>query len=166
MSISRQLSRIHIMILLKNRNENYFISSGNIITNNARCTREMKHGIAMAKAAISKKKKNLFSSKFDLNLRKKTLKCYIRSINFLWCCKLDTSKSRSEILGKIWNMFLEKDGEDQLDWSREKWRNITKGQGGVEYPTNKQTNKQKGRLTDLVTFCVGTALWNTLLKER
>jgi hypothetical protein len=40
------------------------------------CTREIKSRIAMAKAAFSKKK-NLFISKKDLNLRKKLVKCYI-----------------------------------------------------------------------------------------
>jgi hypothetical protein len=30
-------------------------------------------------------------------------------------------------------MVLEKDGEDQLDRSYEKWRSITRGQGGEEY---------------------------------
>ena len=35
----------------------------------------------MAKAAISKKK-NLFTSKLDLNLRKKLIKCYIWSMAF------------------------------------------------------------------------------------
>jgi hypothetical protein len=41
-----------------------------------RCTREIKSRIAMAKAAFNKKK-NLFTSKLDLNLRKKLVKCYI-----------------------------------------------------------------------------------------
>jgi len=39
-----------------------------------RCTREIKSRIAMAKAAFSKKK-TLFTSKLDLNLRKKLIKC-------------------------------------------------------------------------------------------
>jgi hypothetical protein len=34
----------------------------------------------MAKAAFNKKKKTLFTSKLDLNLRKKLVKCYIWSI--------------------------------------------------------------------------------------
>ena len=34
----------------------------------------------MAKAAFSKKKKTLFTSKLDLNLRKKLIKCYIWSM--------------------------------------------------------------------------------------
>jgi hypothetical protein len=42
----------------------------------------------MAKAAFNKKKKTLFTSKLDLNLRKKLVKCY-------------ASGSRSEIPGKF-----------------------------------------------------------------
>jgi hypothetical protein len=38
---------------------------------------------------------------------------------------LDASGSRSETPGKFWNVVLEKDGEDQLDWSCEKWRSAT-----------------------------------------
>jgi hypothetical protein len=53
---------------------------------------------------------------------------------------LDTSESRSEIPGKSWNVELEKDGEDQLDRSCEKWRSITRSQGRKEYPTY---NKKK-----------------------
>jgi hypothetical protein len=43
----------------------------------ARCTREIKSRISMAKAAFNKK--TLFTTKLDLNLRKKLLKCYIWS---------------------------------------------------------------------------------------
>jgi hypothetical protein len=49
-----------------------------MITNDATCTREIKSRIAMAKAAFNKKK-ILFTSKEDLNLRKKLVKCYIWS---------------------------------------------------------------------------------------
>jgi len=49
---------------------------GSPLTNDGRCTREIKSRIAMAKAAFSKKK-TLFTSKLDLNLRKKLIKCYI-----------------------------------------------------------------------------------------
>ena len=52
-----------------------------MLTNDGRCTREIKSRIAMAKAAFSKKK-NLFTSKFYLNLRKKPIKCYIWSMAF------------------------------------------------------------------------------------
>jgi len=52
---------------------------GSILTNDGRCTREIKSRIAMAKAAFNKKKNNL-TSKLDLNLRKKLVKCYIWSM--------------------------------------------------------------------------------------
>jgi hypothetical protein len=51
---------------------------GSIITNDARCTREIKSRIVMAKAAFNKK--ILFTSILDLNLRKKLVKCYIWNI--------------------------------------------------------------------------------------
>jgi hypothetical protein len=43
---------------------------GNMITNAARCTQEIKARIAMAKRAFNKKK-TIFTSKLDLELRKK-----------------------------------------------------------------------------------------------
>jgi hypothetical protein len=49
-----------------------------MITNDARCTRKIKARIAMAKAAFNKKK-TLFISKLDLELRKKLVKRYIWS---------------------------------------------------------------------------------------
>ena len=49
---------------------------GSMLTNEGRCTCEIKSRIAMAKAAFSKKK-TLFTNKLDLNLRKKLIKCYI-----------------------------------------------------------------------------------------
>ena len=38
---------------------------------------------------------------------------------------LDAPGNRSETPGKFWNVVLEKDGEDQLDQSCEKWRSVT-----------------------------------------
>jgi hypothetical protein len=52
---------------------------GSMITNDARCTREIKARIAMAKAAFNRNK-TLFTSKLDLELRKKLVKCYVWSI--------------------------------------------------------------------------------------
>jgi len=49
-----------------------------MITNGARCKREIKPRIATAKAALNKKK-TLFTSTFGLNLRNKLVKCYIWS---------------------------------------------------------------------------------------
>jgi hypothetical protein len=48
------------------------------ITDDARCTRGIKSRTATVKAAF--KRKTLFTSKSDLNLRKKPVKCYIWSI--------------------------------------------------------------------------------------
>jgi hypothetical protein len=45
--------------------------------------------------------------------------------SFICCVDLDTSESRSEIPGKFWDVMKEKDEENWLDRSREKWRNIT-----------------------------------------
>jgi polysaccharide deacetylase 2 family uncharacterized protein YibQ len=47
---------------------------GSRITSDARCTREIKSRIVMAKAAFNNKK-TIFTSKLDLNLRKKLVKC-------------------------------------------------------------------------------------------
>jgi hypothetical protein len=68
---------------------------GSILTNDGRCTFEIKSRIDMAKAVFNKKKA-VFISKLDLNLRKKLVKCY------------------------IWSMAFYGDGEDQLDLSCEK----------------------------------------------
>jgi hypothetical protein len=53
-----------------------------MLTNDARCPHKIKSRIAMAKAAFNKKK-TLFTSKLDLNLRKKLVKCYIWNIAFM-----------------------------------------------------------------------------------
>jgi hypothetical protein len=50
-----------------------------VLTNDGRCTCEIKSRIAIAKAAFNKKK-TLFTSTLDLNLRKKLVKCYIWTI--------------------------------------------------------------------------------------
>jgi len=50
-----------------------------MITNETRCKYEIKSRIAMAKVAFNKKK-TLFTSKLDSNLRKKLVKCYIWSV--------------------------------------------------------------------------------------
>jgi len=52
---------------------------GNTLTNGGRCTCEIKGRIAMAKAAINKKR-DLFTSTLDLEIRKKLAKCYIWSV--------------------------------------------------------------------------------------
>jgi hypothetical protein len=53
-------------------NVEYFNYLGNMITNDARCTREIKSKFATEKATCNKK--NLFTTKLDFNLRKKVVK--------------------------------------------------------------------------------------------
>ena len=116
--ISRQPFQVKIMIDQKRlENVESFKYLGSILTNDGRCTCEIKCRIAMAKAEFNKKRA-LFTSTLDLELGKKLVKCYV------WCWNLDASGSRSETPGKFWNVVLEEDGKGQLDWSCEKWRSI------------------------------------------
>jgi hypothetical protein len=57
----------------------YFSYMYSMVTNDARCTCEIKSKIAVAKPEFNKKK-TLCTSNLDLNLRKKLIKCYIFSI--------------------------------------------------------------------------------------
>jgi len=52
---------------IKLENVEYFIYLGGMITNDSRCTREIKSRTVMAK--IASMKKTLFTSKLDLTLR-------------------------------------------------------------------------------------------------
>ena len=62
-------------------NVEYFKYLSSVLTNDGSCTCEIKPRIAMAKAAFNRKK-TLFTSTLDLNLRKKLVKCYIWSMDF------------------------------------------------------------------------------------
>jgi len=62
-------------------NVEYFKYLGSILTNDGRCTCEIKCRIAMAKDAFNKKR-TLFTSTLYLELRKKLVKCYVWSIDF------------------------------------------------------------------------------------
>ena len=74
MRISRKLFTVRIMINQKQLADvEYFIYLGSITTNDARCTRDIKCRIVMAKAA-NNRKKTLFTSKLEFNLRKKLMK--------------------------------------------------------------------------------------------
>ena len=71
MRISRQPSPVTITVDQKQlENVKCFKYLDSMLTEDGRCTCEIKSRIAMAKAAFNKKK-NLFTSKLDLNLRKK-----------------------------------------------------------------------------------------------
>jgi hypothetical protein len=78
--ISRQPLPVKIMIYQKQLvNVEFFKYLGSILTNDGRCTCEIKCRISMAKAAFNKKRA-LFTSTLDLELRKKPVKCHIWNI--------------------------------------------------------------------------------------
>jgi len=80
MRISRQPLPVKIMIDQKQlENVESFKYLSSILTNDGRCTCEIKCRIAIAKAAFNKKR-TLFTSTLDLELRKKLVKYYIWSI--------------------------------------------------------------------------------------
>jgi len=80
MRTSRQPSPITIVIDQKQlENVECFKYLGSMLTNDGRCNCEIKSRIAMAKVAINKKK-NLFTTTMDLNLRNKLVKSYILSM--------------------------------------------------------------------------------------
>ena len=80
MRISSQPSPVTIKIDQKQlENVKRFKYLDSVLTEDGRCACEIKSRIAMAKAAFSKKK-NLFTSKLVVNLRKKLIKCYVWSI--------------------------------------------------------------------------------------
>ena len=80
MRISRQPFPVKITIDQKQlENVESFKYLGSILTNDGRCTCEIKCRIAMAKAAFNKKRA-IFTSTLDLELRKKLVKFYIWSI--------------------------------------------------------------------------------------
>jgi hypothetical protein len=85
-------------------------------------------------------RRNLKSRKLELNLQKKLLQCYIGSVascgaetatvlhwerSFVWCWNSDSSVSRSDIAGTMWNVVLQKDAEDHFNRSCGKWRSMT-----------------------------------------
>ena len=118
--ISRSPSPIQIMIYQKQmENVEYFNYYGSVVTNDARCTQEIKSRIAMAEAAFNKKK-TLFTRKIDLNLRKILVKCYIWSIALYGAGTWSLQKIGQKYLEIFEYVVLVKDGEDQLDQSCEK----------------------------------------------
>ena len=154
MRISRQPSPVTIMIGQKQlENVEYFNYLGSMLTNDGRCTREIKSRIAMAKVAFNKKK-TLFTSKLDLDLRKKLVKCYIWSMALygaetwtlwaadqkylesfeMWCWRRMEKISWIDHVRKMKKCYLE---------------SMSRGISYVKY--------ENGRLTGLVTSYVETA---------
>ena len=79
MRTSRQQFPVQIMIDQKQpENVEYLNYFGRTMTNNEGYLQEIKSTVAMAVTAF--KKNTLFTSKLDLNLRKKLAKCYFWSV--------------------------------------------------------------------------------------
>jgi hypothetical protein len=79
MKISRQPSPVQNMTdQIQPKNAKYFNYLGSMITDDAKCTREITSRIAMAKSAFNMRKV-LYSRQPDLNVKKKLAKCYIWS---------------------------------------------------------------------------------------
>jgi hypothetical protein len=94
----------------------YFKYLDRMITNDARLTREIKSRTVMAK-----QDEGSFHKQTGLKFKEET-----SEVLHLECWNLDSSKSRSKISGKLWNVVLEMDRRDQLNPSREKLkRDIT-----------------------------------------
>jgi uncharacterized protein (DUF1919 family) len=75
MRISKQPFQVKIIIDQKQlENVKSFKYLGSILTNDGRCTREIKCRIVMAKATLNKKK-TFFTSTWGLELRNKLVKC-------------------------------------------------------------------------------------------
>jgi len=75
MKISRQPFPVKTMIDQKQlENAESFKYLGSILPNDGKCTCEIKCRIVMAKAAFNKKR-TLFTSTLDLELKKKLVKC-------------------------------------------------------------------------------------------
>ena len=113
-----------------------------MLTNDGRCTCEIKSRIAMAKAAFNKKK-TLFTTKLDLNLRKKLIKCYI------WSMALYGAETRT--LRAADQKYLE--SSEMWCWRRmEKisWTDHVRNEE-VLLRVNEQRNILHGRLTGLDT---------------
>jgi hypothetical protein len=71
---------------------------GSMITNDARCAREIKARIAMAKAAFNKK---TLHQQIRLSAKEETNEVLHLEHSFVWCGNLDSSETRSEEPGKF-----------------------------------------------------------------
>jgi hypothetical protein len=114
----------------------------------------------MAKAAFNKKR-TLFTSTLDLQLKKKLVKCYIWNIALYaaetWTLRSVDQKQLENF--EMWRLRrMEKIG--WTDHVRKKMYYLESRSRGISYM--KYVN---GRRTGLVTFCVETAFHDGLFKE-
>jgi hypothetical protein len=114
----------------------------------------------MAKAAFNKKR-TLFTSTLDLELRKKLVNCYVWSIDLYgaetWTLRAVDQKHLESFEMWCWRRM------EKISWTdhvRNKVLLRVKSRG-ICY-----TKYVNGRRTGLVTFYVETAFYNGLLKER
>ena len=131
---SREPSPVQIMIDQKQlENVEYFKYLGSMIANDARCTSEIKSRIVMAKAAFNRNN-TLSTSKLDLYLWKKLVKCYIWNIA-LFGAKLGHVKSL-EI--RSWRRM------EKIRWTNclRSEQVLLKSQDGEEYTA--YSNKEEG----------------------
>ena len=151
--ISRQPFSVDVMTNQKQlENVEYFNYLGNMITNDARCTLEIKFKTAMAKAAFNKKM-IIFTSKLDLNLRKKLVKCYIWSTSLYGAEKWTLREIDQKYLGRF-EMWCWKRME-KMSWTnhaRKKKYCIQSSRRGISYIPHVECGK-----TRFVTSCTGTA---------
>jgi hypothetical protein len=87
----------------------FFKYLGSILTNDGKCTCEIKCRIGMAKAAFNKKRA-LFTGTWDLELRKKLVKCYVWSIA-LYGAETWTIRAADQKHLESFKVVLEKSGE-------------------------------------------------------
>ena len=115
----------------------------------------------MAKAAFNKKRA-LFTSMLDLQLKKKLVKCYIWSIVLYgaenWTLRAADQKHLGSFEMWCWRRM------EKISWTYHV-RN-EEVLLGVKEQRNILHEIRNGRITVLVTFCVETAFYNSLLKER
>jgi len=160
--ISRQPFPVKIMIDRKQlENVESLKYLGSILTNDGGCNCEMKCRIAMEKAAFNKKRA-LFTRTLDLELRKKLVKCYMWSTALYgaenWTLRAVDQKHMESFEMWCWRRM------EMISWT-DHVRNEE-----VLLRVKEQRNILheivNGRPTGLVTFCIETALYNGLLKER
>ena len=158
MGISMQPSSSQIMIDQKHpENKEYFKYFGGMITNDARCAREIISMIVMEKAAFNKKK-SLCTSKLASNIRKKLVKCYIGSIACYgpetWTLRKADQKYLENF--KMWYCR-------RMD--KNSWIHHARNEAVLRRVKNewnmRQTVKKEGNL--IGTSCIGAAFLNTFI---
>ena len=123
---------------------------GSMLTNDGRCTCEIKSRIVMPKAAFNKKR-TLFTSKLDLNIRKKLVKCYIWSIALYGAGTWMLQAADQKYL-KSFEMLCWRRMEKKISWTdhvRNEDESMSRGKSYMNY--------ENGRLIGLVTSYVETA---------